>query len=448
MIPTVALLGRPNVGKSTLFNRLIGRRDAIVEDTPGVTRDRHYGTSDWGGRSFRVIDTGGLLPGSDDVFEAAIREQADVAISEADVILFLVDARAGITPIDRSIVEYVRRSEKPVVLVLNKADSDELDRTAYEFYELGLDRPWPVSAINGKGTGDLLDHVLTLLPGGAEEDEEDERLKVALVGRPNVGKSSIVNALLGVDRSIVTDIAGTTRDSVDSVLRYHGEEILLVDTAGLRRRSKIEQGIESYSAVRTIRAIGRADVVVLVVDAERGFERQEGRILTEAAEKRKGLVIAINKWDLIAAETNTAAKFEQSIRDAVPMLSYVPIVTISAVTRQRLVKVIEIARSVDEERKKRIPTHELNDAFLAAIADHPPPAVRGKDLRINFVVQPQVAPPVFLCFTNHPDLVPEHYTRYLENVLRRQYGFFGTPITIVYKQKNRLREDGRSVRTM
>ncbi len=371
-----------------------------------------------------------------------------MAISEADVILFLVDARAGMTAIDRSIVEYVRRSSKPIVLVLNKADNDRLDATKWEFFELGVGEPWPVAAISGKGTGDLLDHVVTYLPDPDSLPEEDERLKIALVGRPNVGKSSIANALLGHERSIVTDIAGTTRDSVDSILKYHGEEIVLVDTAGLRRRSKIEDAVEIYSAVRSIRAIDRADVVVLVVDAEHGFERQEARILSQAAEKRKGLVVVVNKWDLLDVETNTALEFERSIRDRAPMLSYAPVVTVSAVTKQRLVKVIEIARSVNEERGKRISTRELNETFLGAIADHPPPAVRGKDLRINYVVQPQASPPVFLCFTNHPELVPEHYTRYLENTLRRHYGFFGTPITIVYKQKNRMREDGRSVRTI
>ena len=448
MNSTVALLGRPNVGKSTLFNRFIRSRSSIVEDTPGVTRDRNYGEVEWAGRAFNLIDTGGLLPHSEEVFEQAIRRQAEVAMEEADVILFMVDAQTGITSIDHDIVQFVRRSDLPIILVVNKSDNDRLEEEGVEFWELGVGEPMPVSAANGRGTGDLLDRVVAALPNPGVPMEEDDRLKIALVGRPNVGKSSITNALLGEDRSIVTDIPGTTRDSVDSVLKYHGEEIVLIDTAGLRKRKKVNESIEIYSSVRTLKAIGRCDVAVLVVDAERGFDRQEARILTEGAERRKGLMIVVNKWDLLEKETNTALEFTRDIYDAVPMMSYVPVIFVSAVTRQRLVKIIEVARSVSDERHRRIPTHELNETFLGAIEKNPPPAVRGKDLRINFIVQPQAAPPVFLCFTNHPDLIPEHYTRYLENVMRRTYGFMGTPLTFVYKQKNRLREQERATRTL
>lgn len=445
---TVALLGRPNVGKSTLFNRFVQSRQAIVEDIPGVTRDRNYGEGEWSGYTFNLIDTGGLLPLSDELFETAIREQARLAMEEADVILFMVDAKTGITPIDHDIVQFVRRSAKPIILVVNKADNERLEGAGVEFWELGVGEPAMVSAANGRGTGDLLDRVVSHLPDPGEYPEDDERLKIAMIGRPNVGKSSITNALLGVDRSIVTDIPGTTRDSVDSVLKYHGREIVLVDTAGLRRRKKVNESIEVFSAVRTLRAIDRCDVAVLIVDAERGFDRQEARILTEAAERRKGLVIAVNKWDLLEKETNTALEFTRKIYERIPMLSYAPVIFVSAVTRQRLVKIIEVAESVNDERNKRITTRELNEKILGAIAQHPPPAVQGKDLRINYIVQPQAAPPVFLCFTNHPDLVPENYTRFLENTLRREYGFLGTPLTIVYKQKNRLREQERSVRTL
>ncbi len=448
MKSTVALLGRPNVGKSTLFNRFIQSRQAIVEDTPGVTRDRNYGEVEWAGHTFDLIDTGGLLPQSEEIFEKAIRNQAELAMEEADVILFMVDAQTGLTSIDHDIVQFVRRSSLPIILVVNKTDNDRLEGEGVEFWELGVGEPSMVSAANGRGTGDLLDRIVELLPHRGEFPEEDSRLKIALIGRPNVGKSSITNALLGVDRSIVTDIPGTTRDSVDSVLKYHGREIVLVDTAGLRRRKKVSESIEVFSAVRTLRAIDRSDISVLVVDAERGFDRQEARILTEAAERRKGMVIAVNKWDLVEKETNTAAQFTREIYERIPMLSYVPVIFVSAVTRQRLVKIIEVAESVNDERNRRISTRELNETILGAIADHPPPAVQGKDLRINYIVQPQAAPPVFLCFTNHPDLVPENYTRYLENVLRRQYGFLGTPLTIVYKQKNRLREQESSVRTI
>ncbi|MGE3801997.1 MAG: ribosome biogenesis GTPase Der [Candidatus Kapaibacterium sp.] len=448
MTNTVAILGRPNVGKSTIFNRFIKRRDAIVEDEPGVTRDRLYGHVEWAGRRFSLIDTGGLVPNSDELFESAIREQARVALDEADVVLFVVDARSGLTAVDKDIADFVRKASKPVLLVVNKADTDIIEESGIEFYELGLGEPYGISALNGRGTGDLLDDVVALLPKNPFEDEEDTRLKLALVGRPNVGKSSITNALLGEERSIVTDQPGTTRDSVDSVVKYYGEEIVLVDTAGLRKRKKVSESIELYSVVRTIKAIARCEIAIVVIDAEQGFDRQDARIITEAVERRKGVVIVVNKWDLIEKDSNTAAKFEQKIHEKIPMLDYIPILFISALTKQRLTNVIQVAKSVHDERNKRISTSELIEVIIVAIASHPPPAVKGKDLRINYIVQPQAAPPVFLCFTNYPELVPEHYTRFLENTIRRHYGFMGAPITIVFKQKNKIREQSHSTRTM
>ncbi len=445
MKPVVAVVGRPNVGKSTLFNRLIGRRDAIVEDEPGVTRDRLYGEGDWAGAHFMVVDTGGFVPDSVDVFETAIREQVGIAIDEADAIIFVVDGRDGITPIDHEIGEMLRRSGKHVVLAVNKADNDRHDQESSDFFELGLGQPHPISALNGRHVGDLLDEVIEEFSREyPAEDPEGGPLRIALIGRPNVGKSSIANALLGQERNIVTPVAGTTRDSIDSVMRFHGEDIVLIDTAGLRRRKKVRESIELYSILRTSRAIERCDVAVVVIDAEHGLERQDSRVIVEAVEKKKGVVIAFNKWDLVEKETMTSKRYEDAVRELLPTLDYIPIVFISAVTRQRLVKVIEAARLVHAERHKRIATARLNEVILEAIRFHPPPSVRGRDLRINFVQQPQAAPPVFLCYTNHPDLVPESYTRYLENTIRKHYAFVGTPITIVYKAKSRSKEELQS----
>ncbi len=434
----VALVGRPNVGKSTLFNRILGRRDAIVEAVPGVTRDRHYGETDWAGKKFSVVDTGGLSTDESDQFAMAIREQVEIAVEESDVIVFAVDIRDGIMPVDTDIAEMLRRAGKKVLLAVNKCDNEKLEQEAVIFYELGLGQPHTISAVNGRGIGDLLDEITESFPASDPDEEEgDGPLKIALIGRPNVGKSSITNALLGQERAIVTPIAGTTRDSIDSILRFHGEEIVLIDTAGLRKRKRVEESIELFSIIRTTRAIERCDVAVLVIDAEAGLENQDGKILVEAAEKRKGLIIAVNKWDLLEKETMTSKRYEDKIREKLPTFGYVPVVFISAETKQRLVKVIELAKTVNEERRKRISTSKLNDVILEAIKNHPPPSVKGYDLRINFVQQPQAAPPVFLCYTNHPELVPESYTRYLERVIREQFGFVGVPLTLVYKAKSR-----------
>lgn len=436
----VALVGRPNVGKSTLFNRILGRRDAIVESIPGVTRDRHYGDTDWAGKKFSVVDTGGISSDESDQFALAIREQVEIAIEEADAIVFVVDIRDGITPVDSNIAEMLRRAGKQVVVVVNKCDNEKMEQDAVMFYELGLGELFTASAVNGRGIGDLLDAITSSFPSSpVDEDEEGGPLKIALIGRPNVGKSSITNAMLGQERAIVTPIAGTTRDSIDSTLRYHGEEIILIDTAGLRKRKKVEESIELFSIIRTTRAIERCDVAVVVIDATAGLENQDAKILGEAADMRKGLILAINKWDLVEKETMTSKRFEDKIREKLPTFGYVPIIFISASTKQRLVKLIELAKAVDAQRKTRISTSKLNDVILEAIKMQPPPSVRGYDLRINFIQQPQASPPVFLCYTNHPELVPENYSRYLERVIRENFGFEGVPLTIVFKAKSKKR---------
>jgi GTPase len=438
----VAIVGRPNVGKSTLFNRILGRRDAIVESVSGVTRDRHYGEADWAGKEFSLVDTGGFVPDSSDTFELAIREQAEIAIEEADVIVFVVDSRDGILAVDMEIADMLRRSQKQVHLLVNKCDNDKADQESVSFWELGLGEPHPVSAMNGRRIGDALDAITESFPQtDTEESEERGPLKIALIGRPNVGKSSITNALLGQDRAIVTPIAGTTRDSIDSTLKYYGEEVILIDTAGLRKRKQVHDSIELYSIIRTVRAIERCDVAVIVIDATVGLERQDARIIGEAAEKKKGLVIAVNKWDLVEKDTMTSKHFEDRIRQEIATFDYIPILFLSAVTKQRVTKLVELAKHVDEERHKRISTSKLNDVILEAIKYQPPPAVKGKDLRINFIQQPQAAPPVFLCYTNHPELMPENYIRYLERVLRREFAFEGVPLTLVFKQKNKLRTE-------
>jgi GTP-binding protein len=434
----VAILGRPNVGKSTFFNRILGRRDAIVENVPGVTRDRHYGEADWAGKHFSIVDTGGFVPESSDTFEAAIREQVEIAIEESDTIVFVVSITDGVTPVDAQIAEMLRRESKRVVLVVNKCDNDKLDQESVLFYEIGLGEPHPISAMNGRRIGDALDAITEMMPQ-EEQPEEEGPLKISLIGRPNVGKSSITNALLGKERSIVTPIAGTTRDSIDSTLKYYGEEITLIDTAGLRKRKQVSESIELYSILRTVRAIERSDVVVIVIDATVGLERQDARVIDEAAEKKKGMIIAINKWDLVEKDTMTAKHYEDKIRAALPTFDYIPIIFVSAVTKQRVTKIIELAKQVNDERHKRISTSKLNDVILEAIKFQPPPSVRGHDLRINFIQQPQAAPPVFLCYSNFPELVPENYNRYLERVIREHFGFVGVPLTLVYKQKNRMK---------
>ncbi len=430
----VAIVGRPNVGKSTLFNRIIEERHAIVEGVPGVTRDRLYAKGEWAGIVFQLVDTGGIVPDSDDVFESAIREQAMLAIDEADVILFVVDGRDGLTPIDSEIGGMLRSSKKPVVLVVNKCDNASGDLNASEFYALGLGDPFAISALNGRSTGDFLDVVVSHLRD--DEQMEDSRLKIAIVGRPNVGKSSLTNALLGKDRMVVTPIAGTTRDAIDSVLTYYGEQIVLIDTAGLRRRSQIKESIELFSTMRTSRAIDRCDVAIVIVDAVQGLEAQDKRVIAEVVEARKGIIIALNKWDLVEKDTKTADAFIQKIHEDLPTLDYVPIVTISALTKQRITKLIEMAKKIQEHRCVRIPTHELNEELIAMLERTPPPSVKARDLRINYVTQVKTEPPLFAFFLNFPELLPEAYKRFIERQLRKLHDLEGVPISFVFRKKN------------
>jgi len=430
----VAIVGRPNVGKSTLFNRIIGRREAIVEDTPGVTRDRIYGKGEWNGKTFELIDTGGFIPGSEDLMEKAIREQAQMAIEEADSIIFVVDGSTGITKFDEDIAQQLRRSNKQITLVVNKCDNEMLDNNSYEFYKLGLGDPYPISAVNGRSTGDFLDQVVENL--SSIEIPEYEGLKIAFVGRPNVGKSSITNALLGYDRMIVSNIPGTTRDSIDSILKYNGQELLLIDTAGLRKRSQVHENIEMWSNVRTGRAIERCDVAVVMIDAERGLEDQDKKIINQVEEARKGIILAINKWDLIEKEVQTADKIRKIIHNDLRTLPYLPIMFVSAETKQRVHKIIDKAIEVDETRKYRIKTSELNEYLMPVFEATPPPSSRGYDMRINYVTQVSTQPPVFALFLNHPQYLKTEYKKFIERKIREFFPFEGTPISLIFRKKN------------
>ncbi len=435
MLPVVSIVGRPNVGKSTIFNRLIGERKAIVHDEYGVTRDRHYGESYWNGRDFTVIDTGGYLPDEMDVMVVGIREQVHIALEESDVVLFVVDSDTGMNTLDKSVANLLRQQEKPVLVVSNKADNDARRLNSTEFYELGFEDLFPISAISGTGTGELLDRVVELLPESTTE-EDDSAPKLAFVGRPNVGKSSLLNALLNDERSIVTDIAGTTRDTINSKFSFNGKDYILVDTAGLRKRVKVKENIEFYSTVRTERAIRECDIAVLILDAVRGFEDQDKRVLREAEKFNKGLIIVLNKWDLIEdKDTNTVKEFEDYIKESVPQLDYVPILTISAINKKRIHKVIELADRVIEERAKQISTSELNNFLEGILRDRPLPMKRGRQLKIQYMTQVKNDPPVFKFFMNNPQDMPPNYRRYIENKIRDKYKFTGVPITMVFRQK-------------
>lgn len=438
----VAIVGRPNVGKSTLFNRIIGKRDAIVESEPGITRDRIYGDADWNNKKFMLIDTGGFIPGSENIMEKAIREQAMLAIEEADAIIFLCDGRDGVTHFDEDIATILRTSDKPITLVINKCDNHKQDENSYEFYKLGLGEPYPISALSGRSTGDFLDAIVENL-SELPFEKPDPRLKIAIIGRPNVGKSSIANALLGKERSIVTDIPGTTRDAIDSTVKHYGEEIVLIDTAGLRKKSQIKENIEMYSILRTMRAIERCDVAAVVLDAEQGLENQDKKIINQVDDARKGIIIAVNKWDLIEKDQNTADLYTKSINELMKTYEYVPIIYISAITKQRITKIPELAKEIKTRRLFRIKTSELNKVLLPEFERKSPPSIKGKDLRINYITQVGVEPPVFAFFLNHPHLLPDTYKRFMENTLRQHFDFTGTPVSFVFKRKN-LRWEERS----
>ncbi len=423
------------MGKSTLFNRLSGIRDAIVDDKSGVTRDRNYGEIEWSGKNFILIDTGGYVPESPDLFEAGIREQVKYGIEEADKIIFLVDARAGVNPGDKEIASLVRLSGKKFFLVANKVDSQNQEGLVHEFYELGLGEPYSLSATVGRKIGDFLD-MLTEDISMELDETPDTRLKIAIVGRPNVGKSSLTNALLGFDRSIVTEIAGTTRDSIDSVLKYHGEEIVLVDTAGLRKKNKIEEGVEFFASLRTLKAIGYADVVIVMLDASVGIDKQDHKIIDEAVQRRKGIIIAVNKWDLVEKDSKTSHQIEKYLKEKLGLYDYFPVAFISALTKQRIYKLVDMAKEVRTRRCMIIPTAELNEVLLPEIDATPPPTTHtGKEIKIKYITQGGDNYPVFLFFTNYPKNIAESYKRFLENMIRRKYDFTGVPLTIVFKQK-------------
>ena len=433
--PTVAIIGRPNVGKSTLFNRLIGRRDAIVDARPGVTRDRHFGAAEWNGRRFWLVDTGGMVIDAQDALNRAIRTQVETAVAESDVVLFVVDVEAGVHPADVEVASYLRKARRPVVLVANKADRLPDDVRHLAFYELGLGDPFPVSAAIGTSSGDLLDRIVALLPAVPPADEENA-IRVAVVGRPNVGKSSLVNRLLGAERLVVTDAPGTTRDAIDTPLRWNDRTFVFVDTAGLRKRSKVADDIEFYSTLRTSRAMERADVCVLVVDAKDGMHVQDLKIANDAWERGTALIVAVNKWDLIEEkDSNTAVRGERELVDRAPFLAFIPFLYLSAKTGQRVPRLLELIQQVAEERHKRVPTAEVNRVLEGLVDRQQPPQPVGESVRLLYASQIGTAPPRFAIVSNRPEAIPESYTRYLLNGFRDAWQFTGSPVNLKLRRK-------------
>ena len=431
----IAIVGRPNVGKSTFFNRLIQKRQAIVDSVSGVTRDRHYGKADWNGQEFSVIDTGGYIIGSDDIFEGEIRKQVDLAIDEANAILFLVDAQQGVTDLDITVAHHLRKSDKPVFLVANKVDNGKIMEQAVELYSLGMGDYYCISSINGSGTGELLDAVVESLPSIAQDVDEIDIPRFAIIGRPNVGKSSFVNALVGEERNIVTNIAGTTRDSLDTHYTKFGHDFVLVDTAGVRKKKKVHEDLEFYSVMRSIRSIEYSDVCLLLIDATLGFEAQDQSIFHLADKNKKGIVILVNKWDLIDKNTQSVKDYEASIREKIAPFTDVPILFVSAQTKQRLLKALQAAIDVYKSRKTRISTSKLNDVMLEIINQNPPPATKGKYIRIKFCTQLPTKTPTFAFFANLPQYIKDPYKRFLENKLRQNFDFTGVPIQIFFRKK-------------
>ena len=430
----VAIVGRPNVGKSTLFNRLIGEKQSIVDDQSGVTRDRQYGQSDWNGKEFAVVDTGGFVRNSDDVFEAAIRDQVEIAIDEASVIIFMVDVATGLTDLDDQVAKMLRRAKKPVILAVNKVDNHARQLAANEFWTLGFEETFFLSSATGSGTGDLLDAVVEHVQ--EHEEEETTIPQIAIVGQPNAGKSSFINALLGEERNIVTDIAGTTRDSINSHYNKYGREFNLIDTAGIRKKSKVYENLEFYSVMRAIRAIEKADVVVLVIDATDGVESQDLAIFRIAQKRNKGIVIAVNKWDLIEdKETNTARDFENTIRERFAPFNDLPVVFMSVLEKQRIMKVVDETIRVYENRTRRIPTSRLNEVMQKAMERYSPPSYRGREISIKYVTQLPIAYPAFAFYCNHPQHVKDPYKHYLENQIRKNFDFTGVPVSIFFRKK-------------
>jgi GTP-binding protein len=432
----VAIVGRPNVGKSTFFNRLIKRREAIVDSVSGVTRDRNYGKSEWNGKEFSVIDTGGYIKGSDDIFEGEIRRKVELAIDEADAIIFVVDVEEGITPMDAEVAKLLRKVTKPILLAVNKVDNAMREKDAVEFYNLGLGEYFTIASISGSGTGELLDKLVEVLPELPVVSEEEEQLpRFCVVGRPNAGKSSFINALIGEDRFVVTDIAGTTRDSIDTRYNRFGFEFNLVDTAGIRRKAKVKEDLEFYSVMRSVRAIEHSDVCILLIDATRGFEGQDQSIFWLAEKNRKGVIILVNKWDLVEKDTMSTRDYEAKIREELQPFTDVPIIFTSALTKQRLLKALEETVKVFENRKQRIPTSKLNDFMLKLIEAYPPPALKGKYVKIKYCMQLPTPTPQFVFFANLPQYVKEPYKRFLENKIRENWDFSGVPIDIYIREK-------------
>lgn len=432
----VAIVGRPNVGKSTLYNRLIGERQAIIDNISGVTRDRMYGYTNWNGREFNVVDTGGFVHGSDDVFEAAIRDQVTIAIEEADVVVFLTDVTTGITDLDEEVARMLRKTQKNVVLAVNKVDNGTRQMMANEFWSLGFENTVFLSSMTGSGSGELLDSVVDLLPAESDKDKLDEDVpKFAIVGQPNVGKSSLTNALLGVERNIVTDVAGTTRDSIHSKYNKFDREFYLIDTAGIRKKNKVHENLEFYSVIRAVKAIEDADVCFLMIDATQGIEAQDMSIVTLIVRRKKGLVILVNKWDLVGKETNTARDFEQRLKAKLAPFDDVPILFISVLEKQRIFKAVEAGLKVHENRKRKIKTSVLNDYLLEAIERVPPPANKGKFVKIKYVTQLPLFYPAFAFFSNNSKYIRASYKNYLENKLREKFDFEGVPLTIYFRDK-------------
>lgn len=433
-LPVVAIVGRPNVGKSHLFNRIIGEATAIVSDEAGTTRDRHFGEAEWAGHHFWLVDTGGLVEDSDLPMDVAIRRQVMEAIEEADLMLFVCDAKVGVHPSDARIMDLLRNSQKPWLLVANKVDNPE-STDFYEFYRLGVTDVYPVSASNGKGSGDLLDAVVNAIP--ETNEERPEAIRVAVIGRPNVGKSSFVNRLLGEDRLVVSDMSGTTRDAIDAPMRYKETDLIFVDTAGLRRQSKIDDGVEFYSSLRTRRAIDSSDVCVLMIDATEGLQNQDLKIATMAWEAGRGLILVINKWDLYEDKTDKSAdKFRKEAIEKAPYFKFVPFLFTSAVTGQRVTKALDLVLEVQEQRTRRISTSQVNDALEEMVARRQPPQAAGREVKLNYATQVEIEPPTIAVFGNHPEAIPEHYIRFLHNGFREKWGFTGSPLRIILRRKN------------
>lgn len=437
MANIVAIVGRPNVGKSTFFNRLVEERKAIEDNVSGVTRDRHYGHATWGDRFFSVIDTGGYVTGSEDVFEAEIRKQVKLAIEEANVILFVVDCHVGLTDLDREFAQVLRSSKKPIYIVANKADTATQVLNAAEFYELGLgeNQVFPIAAISGSGTGDLLDEVIKHFPEQGEEDPDEGIPKIAILGRPNVGKSSFLNALLGKERAIVTDEAGTTRDAIHTRYKLYGKDFIITDTAGIRKKAKVKEDIEFYSVMRSLRTLEDSDVLIIVVDATRGFESQDMNLVSLGIKNNKGIIIMVNKWDLVEKDHKTMDKIKKEMIEKLGENKWIPIIFTSVETKQRIFQAIELAVKVFESKTHKVPTSKLNEKLLPEIEKYPPPAWKGKYVKIKYITQLPTKNPVFAFFCNLPQYIKEPYTRYLENRLRENFDFEGVPIKITYKKK-------------